>query len=133
MGQFFHRARSVQAAVIAQASTAKTLHTFTHPNPRILLELPDIFFDHDGNEKLHRFETDAIHLCRGAKHGIGSHSQGPETLLPIAQRRVDERNFAHGEKNGVMGVGKPSPPILHHSSTSSYLFILLCSNSLRIE
>jgi len=95
MGQLFHCARAVQSAVIAQASVAKTLHAFTHPNPRVLLELADVFLDHDRNEKLHRFETDAVHLRRGAEHRIGLHPQGPETLLAVAQSGVDERDLTH--------------------------------------
>jgi hypothetical protein len=95
MGQLFERAGAVQSAVIAQPCMAKKLRAFAHPVPGILLELADVFLDHDRDEELHRLEADAIHPRRGTKHSGGLHAQSPQALLAIAQGSVDEGYLFH--------------------------------------
>jgi hypothetical protein len=84
--------------MIAQARLAESFDALAQPNPRVFLELADVFLDHDRNEKFHRLEADAIHLRRGTEHGVGLHAERPKALLSVAQGGVDEVNVRHGEQ-----------------------------------
>ena len=95
MGQFFEGAGAVHAAVVSQAGAAEVFGSLAQPDPWILFMLADVFLDHDRDEKFHGFEAHPVHLRRDRQHRPGSHAQRPETLLPIAQRGIDEVNLAH--------------------------------------
>ena len=44
-----------------------------------------------------------------AEHGRGFHIERPQALLPIAQRRIDERNLFHKDSRAKSyGLGSPA-------------------------
>ena len=121
----------MHAAVVSQPGAAEVFGSLAQPDPWILFVLANVFLDHDRDEKFHRFEAHAIHLRGDRQHRPGSHSQRPETLLPIAECRIDEMNFAH-TKSWSVGVMDDQSGSIEYSVTpalhySVYFFALsLC-------
>jgi hypothetical protein len=84
MRQFLEGTGPVQPAMIAQPRAAKVFDAFAQPDPGIFFVLADLLLDHDRDEKLHRLETDTVHLLGDRQHRRGFHPESPETLLAVA-------------------------------------------------
>jgi len=65
--------------VVAQASAVKVFRAEPDPVPGIFLMLAHHLDVTGEAEKLHRFETAAIHLLGDRQHRAGFHSERPET------------------------------------------------------
>ena len=63
-----------QAAVVPQAGLLEAFRAKPDPLPRVLLELADKFFKHDGDKELHGLEAAPVHLLRDSEHSARPHS-----------------------------------------------------------
>lgn len=66
-----------------------------HPLPGVLPQVAHAHVEDGAAHQVDRLEPGAVQDGRDGQHHGGGHARGPEGLVSVAERRVDERDGAH--------------------------------------
>ncbi len=81
-----------------------------HPLPRVLEKVPDADVEHCAPHQVDGLEAQPIQVRRDGKHHRGSHPGGPEGLVGVPERGVDERDFPHAALTSTRFTGEARSP-----------------------
>src|SRR5207245_8210578 len=87
--------------------------------PGVFAQLAHGLLDVRAGEELDREEPCLVEPARNRQHHARRHPLGPETLVAIADRGVDETDFVHGNSSAAQACAGPSGRIRNSACPNS--------------